>query len=496
MNDMTFASGRRKPDTLYHQLAEELAQAILAGRLKAGEKLPSVRKMSAQRQLSLSTVMEAYRELEDRGLIEARPQSGFYVKSTSAFGSPVLTQPPQTPSEVTTRAEFWPYQSSQTTEVKVEFGLAILSPDHFPLQPLQRLLSQVSRHEPALLADYGNPPGDPELRRHIARRALAWGGQFEADEVIVTHGCLEALNLCLRAVTKPGDVVAIESPAYFGLLQILESYQLKALEIPTHPQTGISVEALELATRDGQVKAALLLPNFSNPLGCLMPDENKRRMVELLAERNIPLIEDDLYGEFFHHGERPRPAKAFDKTGNVMLCSSFTKTLAPGFRIGWIVAGRWRRELEKLKFISTYSTSTVLQKTVARFLENGGFDHHLRKLRRAIADQVTCGVAAIRRYFPVGTRLNMPAGGFVLWVELPVGIDTMELLRRSMLEGIVFAPGELFSPSRSYRNCLRICCIETWTTRHERAIQRLGQLAQALLDERKQPVSAFAIPAA
>ncbi len=495
MNDLSFAAGRRKPDTLYHQLAEDLAQAILAGRLKCGEKLPSVRKMSAQRQLSLSTVMEAYRELEDRGLIEARPQSGFYVRAATAFATPALTQPPQTPSSVVTQAEYWPYQSGQIADIKVNFGLAILNPDHFPLQSLQRLLSQISRHEPELLADYGTPPGDPELRRHIARRALAWGGQFEAEDVIVTHGCLEAINLCLRAVTRPGDVVAIESPAYFGVLQMLESYQLKALEIPTHPQTGISVEALELATRNGQVKAALLLPNFSNPLGCLMPDENKRRLVELLNERNIPLIEDDLYGEFFHHGERPRPAKAFDKTGNVMLCSSFTKTLAPGFRVGWVVAGRWRRELEKLKFINTYSTSTLLQKTIARFLENGGYDHHLRKLRRAVADQLTCGAAAVQRYFPAETRLNIPVGGFVLWVELPAGINTVELLQRSIGEGIVFAPGELFSPSRSYRNCLRICCIETWTTRHERAIQRLGQLAQALLNEQTDNAE-LVIPAA
>ncbi|GAB7125812.1 PLP-dependent aminotransferase family protein [Silvimonas sp. JCM 19000] len=480
MNDLAFANGRRKADTLYHQLAEEMAQAIAAGLLKPGEKLPSVRKMSSQRQLSLSTVMEAYRELEDRGLIEARPQSGFYVRPAQSMQIPVLTQPPQTPSKVITQAEFWPYHVGGAS-ARVDFSFAVLAPEHYPTQPLQRLLSQVSRHAPEILADYGRPQGDPELRRHIARRSLAWGGQFEADDVIITQGCLEALNLCLRAVTRPGDVVAIESPAYFGLLQILESFNLKALEIPTHPQTGISVEALELATRNGQVQACLLLPNFSNPLGCLMPDDAKRRLVELLDSRNIPLIEDDLYGEFFHHGERPRPAKAFDRSGNVMLCSSFTKTLAPGFRVGWVVAGRWQRELEKLKFINTFSTPAVLQQTIARFLENGGYDHHLRKLRRAVCEQVEHGTAAVRRYFPANTRVTVPEGGFVLWIELPEGIDTMQLLQRCLQEGIAFSPGELFSPSRSYRNCLRICCVQTWTTRHEKAVQRIGELAADML---------------
>ncbi|WP_051711105.1 aminotransferase-like domain-containing protein [Andreprevotia chitinilytica] len=483
-----FATPRRKADTLYFQLAEELAQAIASGLLKRGEKLPSIRKLSTQRQVSLSTVMEAYRELEDRGLIEARPQSGFYVcNAAQLFKAPALTQPPSAPREVVTPAALWPYHASDIHKLKVDFGFAVLSPELFPIQQLQRLLAQITRYQPRILAEYGKPPGDMELRRHIARRALAWGGHFEAEDVLITHGCIEALNLCLRAVTKPGDVVAIESPTYFGLLQILESFQLKALEIPTHPQTGISIEALELATRNDQVKACLLIPNFSNPLGSLMPDENKKRLVELLASRDIPLIEDDIYGEFYRHGNRPRPAKAFDTSDNVMLCSSFTKVLAPGMRIGWVVGGKWTRAIEKLKFINTYSTPLHSQQTISRFLENGGYDHHLRRLRRAVAEQVDGAVDAIRRYFPADTRLNVPQGGFALWVELPEAINTRELLDLALVEGISFAPGELFSPSHSYQNCMRICCVEAWTTKHERAIQRLGEFCQQLLDRGRAP---------
>lgn len=483
MNDLapTIADPNRKAGTLYYQLAEELAQAISSGVLQTGEKLPSIRKLSSQRQVSLTTVMEAYRELEDRGYIEARPQSGFYVRAQRGFAMPELTQPPQKPSEVVIDPLLQPAELARLHDIKVDFGLAILSPKLYPNVQLQRILAQVTRHEPELISDYGKPQGDLELRRQIARRSLAWGGHVDAEEVLITHGGLEALNLCLRAVTQPGDVVAIESPAYFGLLQILESFRLKALEIPTHPQTGISIEALELATRNGGVKACVLLPNFSNPLGSLMPDDNKRRLVEILSERNIPLIEDDIYGEFCYHGDRPRPAKAFDRTGNVMQIGSFTKVVAPSFRVGWVTTGRFQRKLEDLKFINTYSTSSPLQRAIAKFLESGGYDHHLRRLRRACADQVTSAVAAIQRFFPSDSRLHVPQGGYVLWVELNTAVDTLQLLQRALADGISFTPGPLFSPSHSYRNCLRICCVEPWTMRHERAIQRLGQLASDMI---------------
>ena len=486
MNETSMISPQsaRRTGTLYYQMAEELAQAITTGVLQAGEKLPSIRKLSSQRQVSLTTVMEAYRELEDRGYIEARPQSGFYVRAQRGFAVPDLTQPPQRPSEVVIDPLLQPAELARLHDIKVDFGLAILSPKLYPNQQLQRILAQVTRQDPEMLSDYGKPAGDLDLRRQIARRSLAWGGQVDADDVLITHGGVEALNLCLRAVTQPGDVVAIESPAYFGLLQILESYRLKALEIPTHPQTGISIEALELATRNNAVKACVLLPNFSNPLGSLMPDENKKRLVEILSERKIPLIEDDVYGEFCYHGDRPRPAKAFDRDGNVMQIASFTKVVAPAFRVGWVVAGRFKRELEALKFINTYSTAVPLQRTIARFLESGGYEHHLRRLRKACAEQVTSAVAAIQRFFPSDSRLHVPQGGYVLWVELNASVDTLQLLQKALAEGISFTPGILFSPSHSYRNCLRICCGEPWTMRHERAIQRLGDLAAQMIDPR------------
>jgi hypothetical protein len=200
---------------------------------------------------------------------------------------------------------------------------------------------------------------------------------------------MEALNLCVRAVAKPGDTIALESPTYFGLLQILESMGVKALEIPTHPREGISLEALEFALDRSRIAAVIVMPNAQNPLGFTMSDENKKRLVKMLDKRSVPLIEDDVYGDLYYGDDRPLPAKAFDRTGNVMLCSSFTKTVAPGFRLGWVSPGRLHAQVQMAKFINSVGSPEVLQLVVADFLASGGYDRQLRYLRRVFRDQVS-----------------------------------------------------------------------------------------------------------
>ena len=298
----------------------------------------------------------------------------------------------------------------------------------------------------------------------------------------ITAGGIEALNLALRATTQPGDVVAVESPTYFGLLQLFESMGLKALEIPTDPEHGISLPALELATRDGGVAACVLMPNFSNPTGSLMSDMAKQQLVRLLAERQVPLIEDDIYGEFYQGRERPRPAKAFDETGNVLYVASYTKLVAPGMRVGWIAPGRYRSRVEILKYINTFSTPAITQATLARFLESGGYDHHMRRLRKLCNNQLARLNDGLDRYFPAGTRWTQPKGGYLCWVELPQGADSTALLRQSAEEGISFAPGPLFSARHAYRNYLRLCAGEPWSDQVETRLRRLGELVHRQLD--------------
>ncbi|GAB3247848.1 aminotransferase-like domain-containing protein [Chitinimonas naiadis] len=471
--------------TLYAALADEIAAQIASGTLQPGDKLPSLRELRDRRGISLSTVTEAFRLLEDRGLLEARPQSGFFVRQ-KLVAPPPPSRPSSAPAAVTVNRRLWDYL--QLTRGRQHgFCYAVMAPECFPNTQLQKLMNEALRHSPTLLSEYGGTRGLEVLRRQVARHAMEWGGRLSADDVQITAGGIEALNLALRATTQPGDVVAVESPTYFGLLQLFESMGLKALEIPTDPVHGISVPALELASRDGGIAACVLMPNFSNPTGSMMSDEAKQQVVQLLAERQVPLIEDDIYGEFYQGRERPRPAKAFDETGNVLYVASYTKLVAPGMRVGWIAPGRYRSRVEILKYINTFSTPAITQATLARFLESGGYDHHMRRLRRLCADQLDHMNEGLARYFPEGTRWTRPRGGYLCWVELPAGSDSTRILQESIEEGISFAPGPLFSARNAYRNYLRLCCGEPWSAEVEARLKRLGEIARRQLEASSRP---------
>jgi len=468
---------------LYEQIAERVTRLIEKGTLRPGEKVPSVRTLSVKMGVSVSTVLQSYFLLEDRGLIEARPQSGFYVR----------LRPRELPPEPKMSAPSTAASSVDIGELSLEVHDAIMNPGIVPLgaatpsdemlptKKLYRLLGSVARKHEALSNRYDSPRGNPELRRQIARRSIDWGGNLVPDEIVVTFGCSEALNLSLRAVTKPGDTVAVESPVYFGFLQILESLNLKALEIPTHPREGVSPEALERALSKHRVSAVFLSANFQNPLGCCTPDANKKPIVELLARRGIPLLEDDVYGDLYFGPSRPKALKAFDGAENVVLCSSFSKTISPGFRIGWAVPGRHLKQVLRHKLSSTISTATLPQMAIAELLASGGYDHYLRSVRKAYALQVQMMTQAVRKYFPEKTSVTRPAGGTVLWVEFPEQIDAFTLYRKALEKNISIVPGPLFSPKRQYRNCVRLNCGHPWSERTEEAMITLGQLALRLM---------------
>lgn len=462
----------------YEKLAGELAGMIAGGILGHGDRLPSVRQLARERRLSISTVVQALRQLEDRGLVEARPQSGYFVQRGNVqYAPPVPRATPDSASLV---------DISQRLVHVLQAGarpgvapLAAALPDNalLPIAALHRLYAGVVRRHPQLLHGGSHINiNDPELVRQLARRSLAWGGPLPAEEIVITNSCTEALGLCLRAVTRPGDTVAVESPAYYLMLQLLETLGLKALEIPTDPQTGMSVDALELASRDGGIAACLIVANGSNPLGCIMPDAQKRRLAALTASRGIPVIEDDIYGDLHLGDARPWPIKAFDTTGNVMLCNSFSKSLSPSLRIGFVAAGNYRGAVALHKTISSGATNPVTQRVLAEYLESSAYERHLRQLRRAYRQQVQSVQDAVVRYFPAGTRLSQPQAGYVLWVELPEGIDTMRCYARAIDAGLAYVPGDLFSPSGMYRNCLRLNCGNPHTPQIEDALRRLGEV--------------------
>ncbi len=476
---------KNQTSSLYEQVAERITYLIDRGTLRPGERVPSIRRLSQQLQVSINTVKEAYVLLEDRQLIEARPQSGFYVR-------PKLTELPSEPAAPLTVAEPAEVNLSNVYAMVMrdllnpgllQLGIATPNLDELPVSKLNRMLAKETRRQPSQAVCYELPPGNLRLRQQIAQRMLRSGCTLSPDQLVITSGCVEAVALSLRAVCKAGDTIAIETPFYFNFLQLIEEMGLKALEIPASPKGGISLEALDYALErhQEQVKACLVISNFNNPLGSMMEDEDKEKLVGLLERFQIPLIEDDIYGDLAYSARRPKVAKAFDKTGNVLLCSSFSKTLAPGYRIGWVAAGRYQEQIERGKMISGVATASPTQQAIAEFLASGGYDHHLRGLTRCYAKYVACMTAAISGSFPPGTRVSRPQGGHVLWVEMPQGIDALKLYRLARQRGISIAPGHLFSLEGKFTNCIRLNAAY-WNEAMERAIFTLGSLAIQLAE--------------
>ncbi|MEW5849448.1 MAG: PLP-dependent aminotransferase family protein [Myxococcota bacterium] len=467
---------------LYADVAGRIEGLIEEGALRPGDRVPSVRKLSKQQDVSISTVLQAYSILESKGLIEARPQSGYYVRPglLPVPQEPRMCRPARAPVRVQRANLALRIFEAERKGILAPLASALPAPELFPTQGLMRALSRAGRRLGPAVHAYEHVPGYLPLRRQIARRSLESGCSLSPDEVIITVGAMEALNLCLRAVARPGDTIAIESPTYFGILQAMESLGLRALEIPAHPRDGMDVDALKAALARTSVKAVVAMPNFNNPMGSMMPDGRKQELVEFLARADIPLIEDDIYGDLPVGDERPRAAKAYDTRGNVLLCSSFSKSLSPGARVGWVAPGRFFDEVQTLKFMNTIATATVMQAGVAEFLSSGGYDRHLRRLRVTFAQQVDRVCDAVVRHFPSGTRLTRPSGGFVVWVELPRGVDALELEERAAAERIRFAPGPMFSARDSFPNFLRLNCGHPFTERTDLALRILGRLAREM----------------
>lgn len=465
----------------YQELADRMAELIRQGTYPPDKRIPSIRQMSQQQGVSISTVLQAYYLLEDQGLIEARPQSGYYVRARAAerLPEPEMSSPGRDPSQVSLHELVMMLMRDSLNPNLVQLGAALPNPEFLPIRKINRIIANLSRQGNAETHQYQLPPGLEALRSQIARRAVNSGCSLSPGDILITSGGIEAIDLCLHAVCKPGDIVAIESPMYFGTLQALEVHGLRALEIPTHPRDGISLEALEFAIEHNPIRAVLVISNFNNPLGSQIPDEKKKELVNLLAHHDIPLIENDVSGEIYFDEKRPLVCKAFDKKGLVMLVSSFSKDISPGLRVGWVAPGRFRAELEWLKFTVSAASPTLPQMVISEFLASGGYEHHLRRMRREYARNVDLLSSAVMRYFPAETRVTRPTGGFVLWAQLPENVDSLELYKLSLQGGITLAPGYVFSPTQQFPNFIRLNAAE-FSYATERAVEQLGGMIKEL----------------
>ena len=455
---------------------------IADGRLRPGDRLPSVRQARERRGISASTVFQAYQLLEREGLIVARPQSGFYVDLPPAerVATPKKSAGVEAAQVQVSDLVFHVLEQVRSRGT-APLGSAFPGPDLFPLGKLARAGARgMHAMDPGSIVEHLSP-GHPRLIEEIELRYRIDGVSVGAEEIVVTNGALEGLNASLQIVTQPGDTVVVESPAFYASLQAIERLGLKALPVSTCAVTGIDLDALEMALRTEKVAACWIMPSFQNPTGALMPEARRRDLVALLAQHAVPLIEDDVYGELYFGSQRPKPAKAFDAQGTVLHCGSFSKTLAPGYRVGWVAAGRYASQIKRHTLMTTMSASLPAQTALIQFLQAGGYERHLRRLRGSLHARMTAASTVAESSFPKGTRISRPRGGYFLWIELPDAMDAMALNALALKSRIGVAPGHLFSPDQRFSNCLRI------NVGHEApavlpALRRLGGLAHELLE--------------
>ena len=475
---------------LYQRIAQQLAEDIRRGVYQPGERVPSVRKMSSQLSVSHATVLQAYANLEDQGLIRARPQSGFYVHQTAALtaSTPDIARV-ERPGLVTRSSIINQVLTDSRQEGVFPLGAAVPHVDYLPVRALHQQLAKVTRFHSARAFTYMFSPGFEPLRRQVAIRMRDAGVVVDPSEVVITHGCVDAIHMALRVLTKPGDLIATESPTYYGLLQLAELLGLKVIEIPCDPSTGMSVEALQLAANQWPIKALVLTSRLSNPMGGSIPEERQKQLLKLTSDYGIQVVEDDIYGELLFEPGRIKALKAYDRDDQVVYCSSFSKTISPGVRIGWIIAGRHQEEVVRLQTFSTHSACSVTQMGVAAYLENGGYDRQLRTIRQEYRKNMTAYQLAVQQHFPEGTQMTRPNGGFILWVSLPGRISVKDLHARALQQGISIAPGLIFSNTEQFNHCLRLTCGIPWNREAERAIMTLGMLAGQLCQEAANPAA-------
>jgi len=464
----------------YEEVAEQIRGKIREGVLRPGERIPSVRQISQVMQVSVSTVLHAYELLENEGSIEIRPQSGHYVRAhfKAIPDEPKVSVPSKRSRQVdVSELAFEILNAIKQPEI-VPLGSPFPSPELFPLGKLNQYLCNVGRRSTPWNTVTSLPPGNDELQRQIARRYLEQGCDIHPDDIVITCGAMEALNICLQAVAKAGDIIAVESPTFYASLHAIERLGMRALEIPTHPREGIQLEALSDALKKHPVRACMLMSTFQNPLGSTMPAEKKRALLKLLEQYNVPLVEDDVYQELYFGEEAPKPLKAYDNKGLVLHCSSFSKTLAPGYRIGWVSPGRYRERVLQLKFMTTLSTASLPQLAIAEYLKHGGYEKHLRRVRQTLKYQQQMMVQQISQSFPEGTRVTRPEGGYVLWVELPEAVDALELYHQALRHNISIMPGPVFSAQKKYGNCIRLNYGHHWGKPLANTVDLLGQLSK------------------
>ena len=465
----------------YQQIASEIESQIQTGTLLPGGKLPSVRALARLRGISPTTVTEVYELLKLRGAIEARARSGYFVSQTTLVP---LHLPDRDvvllPSASAASEDLLQDMLAAGNDDRIfPFGAAIPAAEFFPVATLNRLMRKILRSNPELLAAYRFAPGSSALRETLARRYQRLGLKVTAKALVTTAGAIEGIGLALGAVAEPGATIALEAPTYPGIFQLVRSLGYRVLEIPLDASRGLTPEALQAAVRKarGKLKAVVSIPNFSNPLGARVSDADKQELVRIASREGVVLIEDDIYGDLAYSRDRPKPLKAFDRDDSVILCTSFSKTLSPALRVGCVISDKYAARLGALKYARASGVSALNEEVLRQFLEHGSYERHLARVRAEYQTLMARYSREVLQQFPAGTRVAQPQGGFILWVELPPGVDSALVQKNALRHRISVAPGSIFSDGGlHYRNYIRLNCGLPWTPAAQKALSQLARI--------------------
>ncbi len=436
----------------YKLIADQIIQDIKTNKLSLGQRLPSLRQLRKQQGISMTTALNSYRSLEERGWIVTSPKSGFFV--STPFDASDIPRLPQFLSSAKGISLEGQYSSLQAECVDGPFGISRLNPEYVPLTTLKRSIKRITQRGDDLLQSYANPQGLSSLRNAIAEHFGAQGFSLAENELCITSGCMDAIRISLLATSKPGDAIAVSSPCFDGLLDLLRSMQRQVVEIPC-TSDGVDIQQLEAQFANDQVAAALFSSSHMNPHGISLSVEQKRSLAELANRYRMPIIEDDVYGELGFDNSFPLPIKHWDENGYVLWCSSISKTLASGLRIGWCSAGRYLNTCRSICVTESLGKNGLMQASLADFIAAGHYKRHLQSITRKILANTVAYRQLLLDRLPQGSAISAPRGGLVLWVQVP-RLDDARLRELAAAAKLDLRLGGQFTSRRFYRDCFRI----------------------------------------
>ncbi|ENV17030.1 aminotransferase-like domain-containing protein [Acinetobacter guillouiae] len=452
------------------QLAHSLKLLIENGTWKAHEKLPSLRQQVEQSGLSLITVMNAYQELEAQGLIYSKEKSGYFVVEQSSDHPTTLHVINET---VEINSIVFKYLKSTQSEHIIPLGSAFPNSQLLYSAKLIQTLGQLARQRRSYEQTPSLPPGNYQLRKIIAQKYAMQGIPTDPSDIVITSGGLDALNLSLQALTQAGDYILLQQTIFYGAWQAAERLGLKVITIPEHPEHGIDLDAFEQAILKYPIKVCLMMLNGQNPIGFTVSDEIKLKLAKLLNQYQIYLIEDDVYEELYYDQKKPLSMKYFDQQNWVLHCSSFSKTLGAGFRIGWVYAGKFSEHIQHTQLMSTLSVNSFIQNALVEYLSHRHYEKHLKTLRSTLQRYKKQYFNYLKTHLPEQCHVNYYPSGYFLWIELPEQVDSNEIYQRMLEHGISVAPSSLFNISNQQNHFIRMNCSFEMNEKIQNALNQL-----------------------